>query len=310
MTGTTHQKFIIIFTAVPFLGTLVALWLLVQGRVTWVDIAMLVTFYTLTALGVSAGFHRMLAHRSFATFKPIRLGLTVLGSMGAEGPPIIWTAHHRKHHQCSDKEGDPHSPFNEEKDISKAKVTLAGFWHSHIGWLMDRDLSAEPMRYVPDLVREKEMRWISQHFLSIVVVGLVLPGLIALLITGRIEAFVTGILWGGLVRTFFLHHFTYGVNSFGHIFGRRRFKTSDLSRNLMWLAIPSFGEAWHNNHHAFPSSANHGLRWWEIDLSAIFIGGLELCGLAWDVRRSDPKRQQAKELNHNDEPSGATPNGK
>lgn len=294
MTGTAHQRFIIILSVLPLLGVLVAIWLVAQGRVSTLDIALLVGFYTATALGVSAGFHRMLAHRSFATHKPTRVLLTLCGTMGAEGPPLIWTAHHRKHHKFSDKEGDPHSPY--EGDISKAKLTLRGFWRSHMGWLMNPKLSSEVMRYVPDLVREKEMRWMSQHFLAIVTAGMLLPGLIALLLTGRIEAFLTGVLWGGLVRTFFLHHFTYGVNSLGHIFGRRRFKTTDLSRNLMWLAIPSFGEAWHNNHHAFPTSASHGLRWWEIDLSAMFIRLLELLGLAWDVRRIDRDRQRTKEL--------------
>lgn len=296
MTGATHQKFIIVFSVVPLLATLVAVWLAIQGRVSSVDIAMLLVFYTITALGVSAGFHRMLAHRSFATYKPIRLLLTIMGSMGAEGPPIIWTAHHRKHHQCSDREGDPHSPYGGAGGVPNGKLDLAGFWHAHMGWLMSRELTAEPMRYVPDLVREKEMRWMSQHFLSIVIAGIILPGVIALIIVGSFEAFLTGILWGGLVRTFLLHHFTYGVNSFAHIFGRRRFKTTDSSRNLMWLAIPSFGEAWHNNHHAFPTSASHGMRWWEIDLSAIFIRCLELCGLAWEVRRIDRARQRTKEI--------------
>ena len=277
---------------VPFFGALAAIWLVAQGRVTALDIALLIGFYTATALGVSTGFHRLLTHRSFATYKPVRMLLTVLGTMGAEGPPLIWTAHHRKHHQCSDKEGDPHSPYG----VGTAEVTLKGFWRSHLGWLMNPDLSSKLMRYVPDLVREKEMRWISQHFLSIVVAGLLLPGLIAFALTGSVTAFLTGVLWGGLVRTFLLHHFTYGVNSLGHIFGRRRFRTTDQSKNLMWLAIPSFGEAWHNNHHAFPTSASHGMRWWEIDLSAIFIRLLERCGLAWNVVRIDREQQRTKEL--------------
>jgi stearoyl-CoA desaturase (delta-9 desaturase) len=296
MTGRTHRYFILTASVVPPIGVVVAIVLGWNHLVHPRDLAILAVFYTLCALGVSTGFHRLLTHRSFKTVKPVRLALATLGTMGAEGPPIIWVSHHRRHHSLADQEGDPHSPhLTGETGLRGA---LKGLWHSHWGWLFKEELTSDPMRYAPDLVREKEMRWISQHFLAIVVAGVVAPGVVGFVVTGGDPiAFLTGLLWGGLVRVFLLHHFTYAVNSIGHFAGRRRFGTEDESRNVTWLAIPSFGEAWHNNHHAFPTSFTHGMRWYEVDLSALFIRLLERLNLAWDVVRIKPERERRKLLN-------------
>jgi stearoyl-CoA desaturase (delta-9 desaturase) len=293
LTGKTHRYFIITASILPPIGVGVAIVLLWNDLVGWRDLALLAGMYAIAAFGVSAGFHRLLTHRAFKTYKPIRLALATAGTLGAEGPPIIWVSHHRRHHTLSDQEGDPHSPHLHGEEGIRGQ--LKGFWHAHWGWLFKEELTSDPFVYAPDLVREKEMRWISQHFLGIVVAGIVLPGLIGFAITGGEPlAFVTGVLWGGLVRIFLLHHATYAVNSIGHIAGARRFATSDHSRNVAWLALPSFGEAWHNNHHAFPTSYRHGMRWWEVDLSALFILGLEKLGLAWDVVRISPERERKK----------------
>ncbi|MEK8174752.1 fatty acid desaturase [Streptomyces sp. M19] len=206
----------------------------------------------------------------------------------------MWAAHHRKHHRVADKPGDPHSPHLDFEPGFRGM--MAGLWHSHLGWLFDTELSSDPMRYCPDLVREKPLRWLSQHLLLVTAAGVVFPGLLAFAITGgSVKALLTGALWGGLVRIFLINHVTYAVNSIGHYFGRRRFTTTDQSRNVAWLAVPSFGEAWHNNHHAFPRSARHGMKWYEVDLSAILIWSLEKTHLAWKVIRIDTERMEMRE---------------
>ena len=293
MDGRQHYGFILTASVVPFLGVLAAIVMLWRTWVGPADIVALVVMYVIAGLGVSTGYHRLLAHRSFKTNRAIKLFLAVAGSMAAQGPALIWTAHHRRHHRIADKPGDPHSPYYE--DDTSIKGVLKGLWHAHLGWLFDKDLTSDPVRYCPDLARDKDLRFVSNYFTAIVAAGILLPGLIGFAITGTLTGFLTGMLWGGLVRIFLVNHATYAVNSLGHYFGRRRFSTPDESRNNLWLAIPSFGEAWHNNHHAFPKSANHGMRWYEVDLSAMFIKGLEVTGLATDVVRIDRQRQEDKE---------------
>jgi stearoyl-CoA desaturase (delta-9 desaturase) len=194
----------------------------------------------------------------------------------------------------ADKPGDPHSPYS--TDEPGLRGVAKGLWHAHLGWLFDKDLSSDPVRYCPDLARDKDIRFISRHFIWFVLGGIALPALIGFAATRSVAGAATGALWGGLVRFFFANHVTYAVNSVGHYFGRRRFSTPDESRNVGWLALFSFGEAWHNNHHAFPRSASHGMRWWEVDISALLIRLLERLGLAWDVIRIDRDRQQVREV--------------
>jgi stearoyl-CoA desaturase (Delta-9 desaturase) len=276
----------------PPIAIAVAIVLLWGHGVGLTDVVLLVVGYTLTGLGVTVGFHRLLTHRSFKTYRPIRFALALFGTMAAEGPPLTWVAHHRRHHATADHEGDPHSPHLEPGQGWRG--ALHGLWHAHLGWLLDERLTSNPMRYAPDLMREPEMRWISKHFLSIVLAGVLLPGLIGLAVSGTLLGFVTGLVWGGLVRLFLIHHSTYAVNSICHYFGGRSFEVDDRSGNVAWLAIPSFGESWHNNHHAFPTSVRHGLRWWQVDLSAALVSMLERAGLAWDVVRISPERQETK----------------
>jgi stearoyl-CoA desaturase (delta-9 desaturase) len=259
----------------------------------WSDIAVFVLCYVPTGLGITVGFHRLFTHRSFKTTEHIRVGLAILGSAAVEGPVIEWVANHRKHHAFSDMEGDPHSPHVGHGDGPLAAVR--GLWHAHVGWLFRSDF-ANQERYAPDLVADPKIDWVDNTFVWWVFAGLAVPFALGYLFTGRLSGALTGLLWGGAVRIFVLHHVTFSINSLCHYYGRRRFRTGDESRNLAWLAPLSFGEAWHNNHHAFPTSAYHGLRWWEFDVSALVIRGLHAAGLAWDVVEVSPERQATKQI--------------
>ena len=256
------------------------------------DLAVLAIMYLLTGFGVTVGFHRMLTHRSFRTSKPVEYVFAVLGSMAVQGPVIHWVADHRKHHAHTDTEGDPHSPH-----VGRGKGfrgAVRGLLHAHVGWLMSEHGQADRRRYARDLNEDRGMRIINESFLGIVVLGLALPFALGYLFTGALSGALTGLLWGGLVRIFVLHHITWSINSVCHFFGRRRFDVEDHSTNVFWLALPSFGEAWHHNHHAFPRSAEHGLGRLELDPSAWVITVMEKLGLVWDVVRITPERQRAK----------------
>ena len=273
---------------IPFIAFVAAVVLLWNRLVHWSDLAILAVMYAATGLGVTVGYHRLLTHRAFQTKPWLRYTFAVLGSMAVQGSPLDWVADHRKHHAFSDKEGDPHSPHGHGPGLRGA---LRGLFWAHMGWLFETQGMATKRKYAPDLLEDRGMVLISKLFLPIVALGLVIPFGLGFLLTGTLTGALTGLLWGGPVRIFFTHHITWSVNSVCHFFGRRRFETEDESTNVFWLAIPSFGESWHHNHHAFPRSAAHGLRWWEVDLSAALIRLLEKLGLAWNVVRISPERQ-------------------
>jgi stearoyl-CoA desaturase (delta-9 desaturase) len=273
----------------PFIATLAAIALLWNSWVSAADLVIAAVLYLLTAVGITVGFHRLLTHRSFQTSKPLEYTFAVLGSMAVQGPVISWVADHRKHHAHTDSEGDPHSPHVGHD--GGVRGVLAGLWHAHSGWLMSTQGRADWKRYAPDLYEDRGMRTIARQFVPLVILSLALPALAGYLISGTIAGAATGLLWGGLVRIFFVHHVTWSVNSVCHFFGTRRFDTEDRSTNVFWLALPSLGESWHHNHHAFPRSAVHGLRRHEIDPSAVIISTMEKLGLAWNVVRISPERQ-------------------
>jgi stearoyl-CoA desaturase (delta-9 desaturase) len=279
-------------TLVPVVALGLAGWVAWQRWLHWSDLIVFAIFYTLTGLGVTVGFHRHLTHRAFKARRSVRGALAALGSAAIEGPVISWVADHRKHHAFSDHEGDPHSPHVDHG--SGWTGALRGLAHAHLGWLFIHTQRGSHQRYARDLVDDPLIRWVDRTFVLWVVLGLAAPFVLGLSIGGTLITGLTGLLWGGLVRVLVLHHVTYSINSLCHFFGRRRFRTGDESRNLAWLAPLSFGEAWHNNHHAFPTSAAHGLRRWELDPSALVIRGLEATGLAWDVVRITPERELAK----------------
>jgi stearoyl-CoA desaturase (Delta-9 desaturase) len=275
--------------ALPFAATLAAAALLWNRLVSPVDLAIAAVMYLLTAVGITVGFHRLLTHRSFQTPKSLEYLFAALGSMAVQGPVIAWVADHRKHHAHTDREGDPHSPHvGHGRGV---RGVLAGLWHAHTGWLLSTQGRADWKRYAPDLCEDPGMRAINRRFVALTVVGLALPALAGYLASGTLAGATAGLLWGGLVRVFFVHHITWSVNSVCHFLGRRRFDTDDRSTNVFWLALPSLGESWHHNHHAFPRSAVHGLKRWELDPSALLILTLEKVGLARNVVRISPERQ-------------------
>ena len=280
--------------ALPPTALAVGGWLAWGGALHWPDLLVLAIMYTSTGLGITVGFHRLLTHRSFKTTRALRALLAVLGSMAVEGPVIEWVATHRKHHRFSDQPGDPHSPHVDHAPGWRGAIR--GLAHAHVGWMFRGKDMANPARYAKDLLDDRDLRFISRTFPLWVLAGLLLPFGLGVALTGSVVGGLTALLWGGAVRVFLLHHATFSINSLCHYFGRRPFPTSDQSRNLAWLAPLAFGEAWHNNHHAFPTSARHGLGRWQVDPGGWLIAGLERCHLVWDVIRISPERQQAKRV--------------
>jgi stearoyl-CoA desaturase (delta-9 desaturase) len=277
--------------ALPFLGLPAAIWLLWGHGVSAADLAIMVSLYTVTGLGIGVGYHRLLTHRAFQTKPGLRYMWAILGSLALEGSVLPWVAHHRKHHAFTDVEGDPHSPHGHGTGLRGA---LVGLGHAHLGWVLFGARQDDRDRYLGDLRKDRGMVLISDLFPLFAVLTFVLPGAIGLLASGSWWGALSGFVWGGLVRVFFLHHVTFSINSICHFTGRRRFDTDDESRNVFWLAIPSFGESWHHNHHAFPTSARHGLGHLEVDLAGLVIRAMERLGLAWNVVRVSPQQQRAK----------------
>jgi stearoyl-CoA desaturase (delta-9 desaturase) len=279
----------LIGVVVPFLGLIAAVVLLWQSWVDWIDLAIMAGLYLIYGAGITVGYHRLLTHRAFKTYKPIEYGFAIVGSMGLQGGVLDWVADHRKHHAHTDQEGDPHSPHVGHGE------GLAGLWHAHTGWLFETHGQADWKKYARDLYEDSGMKRINRMFPAFALMSLVVPAALGYVLHGfTLEGALRGLVWGGLVRAFFLHHITWSINSVCHYFGRRRFDVEDLSTNVAWLALPSLGEAWHHNHHAFPRSAVHGLKWWEIDVSAMIIGAMQKLGLAWNVVRISPERQEQK----------------
>lgn len=283
-----------IVTVVPVLALGIVVWQAWAQLLHWHDFVVFAVMYVTTGLGITVGFHRHFTHRAFATSGPLRATLAVMGTMAIEGPITAWVADHRKHHAFSDRQGDPHSPHVDHG--SGLRGALRGLAHAHVGWLFLHTQRANKRRYAPDLLDDATISFIDRTTLWWIGLGLALPFGLGYALGGTIQAALTGLLWGGAVRIVLLHHVTYSINSLCHFFGRRRFETGDHSRNLAWLAPLTFGEAWHNNHHAFPTSAAHGLRWHEraLDPSALTIAALRWLGLVWDVVTISPERQTSK----------------
>ena len=283
-----------LITVVPPLllaGVAVRLW---NSQLHWRDLGILLVMYVLTGLGVTVGFHRLLTHRAFKTKPWVRGLFAVLGTMSVEGPVISWVADHRKHHAYSDRFGDPHSPHVEAGGGWRG--ALRGLAHAHVGWLFDHTQRGSRERFAPDLLADPVIAFVDRTFILFSLLGLAIPFGLGVLIGGTTQAGLDALLWGGAVRILLLHHVTYSINSLCHFFGRRSYATEDHSHNLAWLAPLSFGEAWHNNHHAFPTSAFHGMERRQLDLSGVVISAMERVGLAWDVQRIGPERRAAKAI--------------
>ena len=278
------------FIIVPLLAVLAAIPLAIMGWFTWVDLGLILVFWAITAGGITVGYHRFFTHRAFKAPRAVKIAIAIAGSLAIEGSLDQWVADHRKHHQFSDDEGDPHSPW---RFGTSRKAVAKGLMYAHIGWLFDCDQTSIE-QYAPDIAADKDLRRISQYFPLILTASILLPALLGGLITWSWMGALAGLFWGGLVRIALVHHVTWSINSICHVYGTRPFISRDLSSNVPWLAIPSFGESWHNLHHADPTLARHGVLKGQLDMSARVIRILESMRLATDVRWPKPARIAAK----------------
>ncbi|MGH2694235.1 MAG: acyl-CoA desaturase [Actinomycetota bacterium] len=286
-----QRAVILVLTLGPFAGLIAAIASLWGRGIGAGDVSLLATTYVFFALGITVGYHRLLTHRSFEAPSWLRVVFAVLGSMAIEGSVIGWVADHRRHHAYADKEGDPHSPHLQEREGLVG--TVKGLWHAHVGWMLAEERT-ELQRWAPDLLKDPAMRRVDRLFPVLALFSLLLPAVVGFALTSSWSGALSAFLWGGLVRVFVLHHVTWSVNSICHYFGTRPFETTDLSTNNWPLALLSLGESWHNNHHAFPTSAIHGVGRFQLDLSGAVIVGLERAGIARNVRRPSDKQLAGK----------------
>ncbi len=293
---------------IPIAGLIVAMVLLWGTAFSWVYLALMTAMSLVSGFGVTVGYHRLCTHKSFSTPAAVRYAFAAAGSMAVQGPVIEWCGAHRRHHQHSDSEGDPHSPhMGPDGSWGEGFIaTLRGAYHAHVGWLFaghQRGLG----RYTRDLREDRALAAANRHFLAWVLAGLVIPAVLGGVLTLSWMGVLLGFLWGGLVRVLVIHHITWSVNSVCHLWGWRPFACGDESRNNPIVGILGLGEGWHNNHHAFPNSARHGLRWWEIDFSYMLIRVMAMLGLARNIRLPDRDRLAAKLRKNRRATSAATP---
>ncbi|MEO1374972.1 MAG: acyl-CoA desaturase [Cyanobacteria bacterium J06635_10] len=286
------QQFLhaLVLNIIPLVGTVFAVIIGLQYGITKVEIGLLLCSYVLTLLGITVGFHRLFTHSAFRTHTFIRMILAILGSIACQGPLIYWVSNHRRHHQYSDKPGDPHSPYYiEEEPIN----LLQELWHAQVGWTFTHEIT-NSFLFAKDLLKDPVISKINQLYYVWVLLGLIIPTIVGGILAGTSMGLLSGFLWGGCVRIFISYHFTNSINSITHLYGKRPFDTKEQSTNNFWLAIPTVGEAWHNNHHAFSNSAKFGLEWWQLDIGFVVINVLEKLGLVWDLKRPTVEMIKAK----------------
>jgi len=281
-----QARHFILFDVVPLFGTVAAFASLPWLPLHPIDILLFFVFWLATGLGITVGYHRFFSHRSFAAVRPVTYGLLIMGLMAARGPMVSWAAMHRRHHELADRPGDMHSPNLHEQTLFGR---MRGFLHAHVTWMIRHDYP-NVTRYVPDLLRDKALMRLNRHYYYWVVLGLLLPALIDGLVQQKWQGVLTGFLWAGVVRIFVVEQTMSLINSACHLIGRRDFPLDNESRNNLWLGLVSWGESYHNNHHASAGSAAFGLRWYELDPGFWFIQGLEKLGLVWDVRKAAKTR--------------------
>ncbi|MBP2320961.1 stearoyl-CoA desaturase (delta-9 desaturase) [Kibdelosporangium banguiense] len=274
------QIAVYMFIVLPFAALIAAVPLLWGWGLSWLDVGLALFFFYFSGLGVTVGYHRLFTHNSFKAKRPMRIMLAIMGSMAVQSPPITWVADHRRHHAFSDREGDPHSPWL----FGTSPWALArGFWHAHMGWIFERDVTNK-QRFAPDLMADKDIVRVNKLFVLFTVLTFLLPALIGGLATWSWWGALTAFFWAGFVRVAILHHVTWSTNSICHMIGERPFKSRDKAANFWPLAILSFGESWHNLHHADPTCARHGVQRGQIDTSARLIWIFEKFGWVYDVR--------------------------
>jgi stearoyl-CoA desaturase (delta-9 desaturase) len=254
--------------AAPFWSVHLACLAALYTGVTWSALAVCLALFWLRMFGVTAGYHRYFSHRSYKTSRPFQFVLALLGTLAVQKGVLWWSANHRVHHKYSDQEGDIHSPVQR------------GFWWAHVGWILGPDYEATDLDRIPDMAKYPELRWLNEHYL-------VPP--VALAVVLYLVGGPTWLVWGFFVSTTVLWHATFTINSLAHVWGTRRYDTTDASRNNLWLALLTMGEGWHNNHHRYMNSARQGFFWWEIDLSYYVLRVLSWCGLVWDLHQPPRK---------------------
>lgn len=272
---------IAIIVLVPAVAAVGGVWLVATRRVdAWCVMCALV-MWLLSGMGITVGYHRLFTHRAFETGPMGKTMLAALGGLAFQGPVFYWASLHRRHHELSDQNGDPHSPWIDgERELDG----LRGFLHAHLFW-MYRHPIPNPLSYIPDLMNDRLVARLNRMYLGFAIAGLLMPALAGFLIEGTWFGAGKGLLWGGLIRLFISGHLIWSINSVSHMLGRRDYQTHDESRNVAWLAIPTLGESWHNTHHASPSSASFSDRWWRIDLGGLLVSLLESLGLVWKVKK-------------------------
>ena len=281
-----EQSLVIAFMIIPVVALVAAVMLTWGWGITLLDVVIATIAYFGTGLGVTVGFHRHFTHKSFKATRPMKVALAITGSLAFQGSIVSWVADHRRHHAFSDKEGDPHSPWL----FGTGPLALVrGFWHAHMGWLFDRD-KTNARRFAPDLLADRDVAAVDRQFVLLTAVSLGVPALLGGLLSWSWWGALTAFLWGGPVRVGLLHHVTWSINSICHMAGRRPFGTRDRSANVWWLAVLSFGESWHNLHHADPTCARHGVKRGQIDMSARLIWLFEKFGWVHSVRWPTPQR--------------------
>ncbi|BAY08515.1 fatty acid desaturase [Calothrix sp. NIES-2098] len=287
-----QKRHFLLCDVLPFVGFILAIACLWGKPIGVVDIAVFLGMWFLTSVGITVGYHRYFTHRAFQAHPIVRILLVILGSTGAEGPVLSWVANHRHHHRYSDEVGDTHSPHLHGTGW---RNQLYGFWHAHLWWKVEYDYP-NPLYYAPELLRDKTICKLNQLYFVWVILGLVFPAVVAFILTGNWIGTWYGFLWGGVIRLYLGQQTTWCINSICHLFGTRAFDTKEKSTNNLWLALPTFGESWHNNHHAFQNSAKFGLQWWQIDIGYWVIVALQSLGLAWDVNQPTPEMMQSKSV--------------
>ncbi|GJL80372.1 MAG: delta 9 acyl-lipid fatty acid desaturase [marine bacterium B5-7] len=233
-------------------------------------------FTFVRCFGITAGYHRLLSHQSYKTSRTVRFVIILMGTLAGQNGPLWWVAHHRIHHRFSDHDGDVHSPRD-------------GFFWSHVGWLFSPTNTVALMRMVPDLMRQPEIMFLQRYyyvFHALLFIGLFTVGeILRVHQPGLHTSGMQLVIWGGVLSMVCVFHCVWSANSVCHTYGSRRFKTRDNSRNNILVALVTLGDGWHNNHHQYPSSARHGLVWWELDINYLLLKLLRILGIVWDLRQ-------------------------
>lgn len=294
--ATRQKKAAAITVVLPVLLLGLAIYLTLAKYIPAFYLFLWLGMHLVAMTGISVGFHRLGAHNSFAANSFVKKLLLIFGSLSAQGPVIYWVSNHRRHHHHTDKEGDVHSPYIGE-DGRRYTSRVTGFWQAHTGWMF-RSNPSNPVKYCKDLLKDRDVTFVNRYYYTWIALGLVVPGLISLLYAPTPESFLLGVLYGGFARLCSVQHVTWLINSFTHMFGQRPFRTEDSSANSFWLSLPTVGEGWHNNHHAFPYSARLGLRWWQVDIGYYLLLLLQSVGLVSKMKIPSREEQLKKRVNN------------